>query len=171
MNTLDDLPAGDLIAHLYDLRKDERTRLVEFLRYLAVVDRRKIAIEAGYGSVWAFCTEYLGLSKGTTYRRITSAQLIARFPMIEEYLADGRLSARTLSLLRDVLDEARLIEILDRAAGRTEDQVKELVAALRPQPAQPDLFRRLPAPPSPRRGPIEQTREVAAPLPRPAAIE
>jgi 5-methylcytosine-specific restriction endonuclease McrA len=37
-----------------------------------------------------------------------------------------------------------LVEILDRAAGRTEEQVKELVAALRPQPAPADLLRRLP---------------------------
>ncbi|HTM21295.1 MAG TPA: hypothetical protein VL172_12330 [Kofleriaceae bacterium] len=122
------------------------------------------------------------MSKGTAYRRITSAQLMGRFPVIEEYLADGRLTARTLSLLRDVLDEARLIEVLDRAAGRTEDQVRELVANLRPQPPQPDLFRRLPAPSSPRRGRVEQSHDVAAqpmlplaavapPPARPATIE
>src|SRR5678810_1096367 len=119
MQSLVDLPVSQLIAHLYDLRKDERVRLVEFLRYLGEVDRRKTAIELGYASLWAFCTEYLGMSKGTTYRRITSAQLMARFPVIEAYLADGRLSARTLSLLREVLEEARLSEILGRAAGRT----------------------------------------------------
>ncbi len=44
-----------------------------------------------------------------------------------------------------MLEEASLIEILDRAAGRTEEQVMELVAALRPQPPMPDLFHRLPA--------------------------
>jgi hypothetical protein len=37
-----------------------------------------------------------------------------------------------------------LIAILDRAAGRNEDQVKELVAALRPRPAPTDLLRKLP---------------------------
>src|SRR5678810_643425 len=110
MKSLADVPASALIAHLYDLRKDERVRLVEFLHYLGEVDRRKTAIELGYGSLWAFCTDYLGLSKGTTHRRITSAQLMVRFPVIEDYLADGRLSARALSLLRDVLDEARLVE-------------------------------------------------------------
>jgi hypothetical protein len=51
-----------------------------------------------------------------------------------------------LAELRDVLDEAHLGEILDRAAGRTEDQVKELVVSLRPQPAPADLLRRLPSP-------------------------
>jgi len=47
--------------------------------------------------------------------------------------------------LRDVLDEARLDEILGRAAGRTEEEVERLVAALAPRPAPADLVRRLPA--------------------------
>jgi hypothetical protein len=59
---------------------------------------------------------------------------------------DGRLNLTTLVELRDVLDEQHLVEILDRAAGRTEEQVEELVAALRPQPAPSDLLRRLPSP-------------------------
>ncbi|HTM23249.1 MAG TPA: HNH endonuclease signature motif containing protein, partial [Kofleriaceae bacterium] len=50
--------------------------------------------------------------------------------------------------------------VLDRAAGRTEDQVKELVASLRPQPAQPDLFRKLPSPSTSRRGAVEQSHEL-----------
>jgi hypothetical protein len=57
-----------------------------------------------------------------------------------------RLNLTTLVELRDVLDESHLVEILDRAAGRTEEQVKELVAPLRPQPAPADLLRKLPTP-------------------------
>ncbi len=77
---------------------------------------------------------------------MTAARLLARFPVLADYLADGRLNLTTLVELRDVLDKADLVEILDRAAGRTEDQVKELVASLRPQPAPADLLRRLPSP-------------------------
>jgi len=46
---------------------------------------------------------------------------MARFPVIAEYLADGRLGLVTLVLLREVLDESNLRQILDRAAGRTEE--------------------------------------------------
>ena len=77
-----------------------------------------------------------------------------------------------------MLVEDRLDEILGRAAGRTEEQVKELVAALAPRPAPPDLFRRLPAPAGPvatesSSGPVpEQTPPPASPItstaPRPA---
>src|SRR5678815_671440 len=114
MKSLTDLPASALTARLYEIRKEERALLVEFLHYLNELDRRRTVLE-------------LGLSNGTAYRRTTAARLLARFPILGEYLADGRLTARTAALLRDVLDEERLIEVLDRAAGRTEDQVKEPV--------------------------------------------
>jgi hypothetical protein len=84
-------------------------------------------------------------------------------------LADGRLNLTTLVELRDVLDEAHLVEILNRAAGRTE-QVKELAAALRPQPAPADLLRRLPTPrnDSSGSGPILAANGNAHPVAAPA---
>jgi hypothetical protein len=55
----------------------------------------------------------------------------------------GRLNLTTLVELRDVLADADLVEILNRAAGRTEEEVRGLVAALRPQAAPADLVRKL----------------------------
>lgn len=91
------------------------------------------------------CRRQLGFSKAKAFRRTCAARLVNRFPVIAEHLRDGRLTVTTLVLLRDLLDAERLDEILGRAAGRTEEQVEELVAALKPQPAPLDLFRRLPA--------------------------
>ena len=142
--TLADLPDETLTRRLLEIRKQERSLLVEFLGYLAELDRRKTVVAQGYPSLFSFCTDSLGLSKASAFRRTTAARLLARFPLVAEYLADGRLNLTTLVELRDVLDEAHLVEILDGAAGRTEEQVKELVAALRPQAAPADLLRRLP---------------------------
>jgi hypothetical protein len=140
------VPDETLTRRLFEIRKQERSLLVEFLRYLAELDRRKTVVAQGYPSLFSFCTDSLGLSKASAFRRTTAARLLARFPLAAEYLTDGRLNLTTLVELRDVLDVAHLIEILDRAAGRTEDQVKELVAALRPQAVPADLLRKLPTP-------------------------
>jgi 5-methylcytosine-specific restriction endonuclease McrA len=173
--TLVDLPDEALTRRLVEIRKQERSLLVEFLRYLAELDRRKTVVVQGYPSLFSFCTDFLGLSKGSAFRRTTAARLLARFPLVAEYLADGRLNLTTLVELRDVLDEAHLVEILERAADRTEEQVKELVAALRPQAAPADLLRKLPdrrndcsgSGPKPS---IANTIEPAlAPLPPPAS--
>jgi 5-methylcytosine-specific restriction endonuclease McrA len=142
--TLADLPDETLTRRLLEIRKQERRLLVEFLGHLAELDRRRTVVAQGYPSLFSFCTDFLGLSKASAFRRTTAARLLRRFPLVAEYLGDGRLNLTTLVELRDVLDEAHLVEILDRAAGRTEEQVRELVAALRPQAAPPDLLRKLP---------------------------
>jgi hypothetical protein len=144
IEALADLPDETLTRRLVEIRKQERRLLVEFLRYLAELDRRRTVVAQGFPSLFAFCTDFLGLSKASAFRRTTAARLLARFPLVGECLADGRLNLTTLVELRDVLDEAHLTEILDRAAGRTEEQVKELVASLRPRAAPADLLRKLP---------------------------
>lgn len=166
-----DVPSTVLAQRLYDLRNEERGLLVEFLVKLAVIDSRRFYLEMGFNSCFALLTDHLGYTKSSAYRRSTAARLLARFPVIGAYLADGRLGLTTLVELRDVLEDERLVEILDRAAGRTEDQVKELVAALRPRPAPMDLLRRLPEPRPARAvdgsGPERLTAPAAPPPPEP----
>jgi len=133
-----------IVAYLHELRRQERGLLVEFLRYLAEIERRGAALEMGFSSSFVFCTEYLGLTKGSAYRRTKGAKLLGRFPLAAEYLTDGRLSLTTFVLLEDVLDDGDGRVVLDRAAGKSEDDVKLLVASMRPQEPPADLFRRLP---------------------------
>src|SRR4030095_9866731 len=128
---LTDVPSDHLTARLYELRGRERALLVEFLVYLAELDRRRLYLELGFSSLFAFCLEHLGLTRASTFRRTTAARLLQRFPVLAEYLADGRLCLTTLVELREVLDENRLDEILTRAAGRTEDEVEGAGAGLR----------------------------------------
>src|SRR5262249_28690897 len=169
--SLASLPPDQLTARLYSLRAQERTLLVEFLAYLGELDRRRLHLELGFPSTFAFCTDYLGLSKGSTFRRLTAARLLVQFPVVAEYLSDGRLGLTTLVELRDVLSDQALVQTLDRAAGKPEEDVKVLVAALRPQPAPPDLLRRLPVQPSPQPqlllAPVEGDAAGSGPEPRP----
>jgi hypothetical protein len=168
--SLADISSDRLTARLYELRVEERQRLVEFLAYLAELERRRLHLDLGFTSTFAFCTDHLGLTKAAAYRRTTAARLLGRFPVVATYLADGRLNLTTLVELREVLCEEKLGEILDRAAGRSEEDVKMLVAALRPQPEPPDLLHRLPAP-SASSGPVLTAPDVTEPtIPAPAAL-
>src|SRR5262245_48310151 len=127
MITLTDLSDNALVGRVLQIRKQERSLLVELLHCLAELDRRRAVLAMGWPSLFSFCTDHLGLTKAAAFRRTTAARLLARFPLIADYLIDGRLNLTTLVELRDVLDEDHLVEILDRAARRTEEQVKELV--------------------------------------------
>src|SRR5215831_3464634 len=127
------LSPDKLTARLYELRAQERVLLVEFLAYLGELDRRRLYLELGFSSTFAFATSYLGLTNSSAFRRVTAARLMVRFPVVADFLADARLNLTTLVALREVLSEEGPGSILDRAAGRSEDEVKELVAALRPR--------------------------------------
>ena len=144
--TFDHLSSHALTVRLGELLATERRTIADFVLHLAELERRQLHLELGYSSTFAFCTQFLKLTNASAYRRTVAARLATRYPAITGMLADGRLSLTTLALLRDVLDEQNHDEVLARAAGRTEKEVELLVATLQPQPAPPDLFRRLPAP-------------------------
>jgi hypothetical protein len=181
MLKLTDLPDEVITGRLMAIVKDERKAIVEFLEYLAEVERRRTFLAMGFSSMFAYLAEHLRLSNGCAFRRSKAARLMARFPIIADYLRDGRLSLKKLVELREVLDEEHVVEILDRAVEMTENQVKELVVELRPKKALADLLQKLPTPRNDSsRPPAEPTPallpqgeppvvETAPPLPPPVA--
>ena len=143
--SLSELTSDALTTRLAELRSAERLSLVEFLWCLGEMDRRRTHLDHGYPSLFAYCTDALGLPKASAFRRTTSVKLLARFPVAADYLADGRLCLTTFVLLKDVLQPDNHRELLDRAAGKTEEQVQVLVASLRPRPEVKESLRRLPS--------------------------
>src|SRR5262245_17851497 len=57
-----------LTARLFELRKEERHRMVEFLAYLAEVDRRRLYLALGFSSMFNSCLEHLGLTRSSAFR-------------------------------------------------------------------------------------------------------
>ena len=104
--SLSRLSPGGLTDRLYQLRTQERALLVELLWHIAEVDRRRLYLEMAFPSLFAFATGFLGYTKAAAFRRTTAARLLARFPIVADHLADGRLNLTTLVELRDVLDES-----------------------------------------------------------------
>ena len=124
---------------------DERQALAEFLIAFAECDRRRLPIEHGYSSSFAYLTEKRRYSKSAAGRRIVAARLIAKHPAIAEWLRDGRVGLTNLCILGDLLEGDDFAEVLGRASGLNEDDTMRLKATLRPQTPPPDLIRKLPA--------------------------
>jgi len=59
------------------------------------------------------------------------------FPGLEAPLRDGRLSLTTAVTLRPVLTRENLGEMVARAAYKTDEETRHLVATLQPRPAEP----------------------------------
>jgi 5-methylcytosine-specific restriction endonuclease McrA len=152
-----DTPA--LAACLQASAGEERDRQVDFLRYLDPFDAREAWREAGYGSLWQFCLRELSLREGAAGRRIGAMRVLRELPGLEAPLRDGRLSLTTAVTLRPVLTRENLEEIVARAAYKTDEETRHLVATLAPRPAPKEGIRKLPGPtphlPAPTRGPVD----------------
>lgn len=138
--TLRDLTSHALMSQTDELLRRERRIVVAFLEHLSEIDRRRLHVDMGYATLFLFCTKRLKLSNGTAWRRATAVELIQRVPIICEYLLDNRLSLASLGVLRNVLGGDDAVQILDRAAGMTEAEARELVVALQPKPIPRDVI-------------------------------
>jgi 5-methylcytosine-specific restriction endonuclease McrA len=75
--------------------------------------------------------------------------VMREFPGLEAPLRDGRLSLTTVVTLRPVLTKETVDEVVARAAFKTDEETRHLVATLLPRPAPRDGIRKL-AEPTPR---------------------
>jgi hypothetical protein len=140
------LDARTLTACLRNSAGEERDRQVDFLRYLDPFDAREAYREAGYGSLWQFCLRELSLREGAAGRRIGAMRVLREFPGLEAPLRDGRLSLTTVVTLRPVLTKDNLEEMVARAAFKTDEETRHLVATLLPRAAPREGIRKLPEP-------------------------
>ncbi len=138
------LDSKALAARLRELAGDRRNVDVDFILHLDEFDRRRAYLEAGYGSLWAYCLEALHLCEGSAGRRIQAMKVLRRFPSLEGALRDGRLSISTIALLGQVATPDNVEDLLARAAFKSRADVDHLVASLQPRPAPKDGIRRLP---------------------------
>jgi hypothetical protein len=141
--------ALDIDRRLAELVRSERHLVVQFVIELSGFAKRGLYRELGYTSLFYYCVRQLGLSKSSAFRRSEVARLIARFPVIADRLAPGRLSIRALVELRDVLTEENHAEVLARAEGKSEEEAQLLAVEYRPKPVPRDVVRTLPMPPAP----------------------
>ena len=123
--------ARQLVERLSSRLQNEKRELVLFLIELADFDARKLALELGYPSTLSCLVRELGLSESSACRRIAAARLLARFPQATRYLLANRLTLMGLVALKDVLEDANADELLERAAGLSEPDLRQLVTRIR----------------------------------------
>jgi hypothetical protein len=139
------LPSSALARRLTELCRAERNLQADFLLHLAEFDARRGHLEAGYGSLWAYCLEALHLRESAAGRRTRAMHLLRKFPRVEAALRDGRLCLSTLCMLGPLLTDANLDDLVARAAFLSRADTEKLVVSLQPRPAPRNGVRRLPS--------------------------
>ncbi len=127
------LTSDALEAALLGLRVQERRLEVQVLHGLIEVERRRLYLDQGFGSLFAYCVGRLGYCESAAGRRIAAARALKRCPRIEGMLLGGELHLSTVAIAaREIEKDEAVLELI---RGRTQRQV-ELILASRGRPAQ-----------------------------------
>src|SRR5262249_47724913 len=129
----------EIVAELKDLLSRERVTLVPILEGLAKIEERKLYLDLGYDSMWAFLKRELGQSEAMIHYRLASSRMLRRFPQVAEPLRDGRLCMTVLASLAKVLTEENVDEVIAEAMGKPTNEVKRIVRRLDPKPIPKDV--------------------------------
>src|SRR5256885_2275184 len=150
--TANGLSDRDLLARLDALAGRERAASAALVAHLAALDARpSLYAAAGYGSLFAYCTQALRLSEDAACNRIEAARACRSFPVLLDDLAAGTLSLTSVRLLRPHLTDPNHPDGLEGAGGRRRREIEALIAHLAPKPDAATWVRGLPCPRRPRR--------------------
>ena len=69
------LQNSELLAGLSDLVRRSNELTGDVLAHLAELEERKLHLELGFTSTFAYCVEALGMSEGAAGRRVTGARV------------------------------------------------------------------------------------------------
>ena len=168
LDSLGRLSDVDLVRSLKTLIGHERDATAQVIAHLAELDTREVHLREGFGSLYVYCRDALGLSEWESYNRIEVARTARRFPVILDMLADGTVHLTAVRLLAPHLKPDNHRALLESARGKTKLQIQEIVARLAPKPDVPASIRRVPPAslsPGPREMPLPDTPAPAPPSP------
>jgi hypothetical protein len=159
----------ELVARLKGLVARERDAAAQLIAHRAELDTRDVHLREGYGSLYVYCRDALGLSRWEAYNRIEVARAARRFPVILDMLTKGSVNLTAVRLLAPHLTPSNHREVLESARGKRKPEVEEIVARLSPRPDVAPSVRKLPAlrpelTPAPSPAPVAAAPVAAAPV-------
>ena len=138
------LSDAELVAGLNRVVGSGRRLLAELLAHLCEVEDRRLHLDAGYPSLFAYCMARLGFTEDEAYRRINVARLARKAPVVFNWIAEGRLSLSVAALLQPYVLAPNLRQLIEALAGKSVKQAREALVAFFPRPDIVASIRKLP---------------------------
>src|SRR5450432_747841 len=135
---------AELLAGLSQLVQRGNELTAEVLAHLAELEVRRLHLQLGFRSLFAYCVEALGLSEGSAGRRVAAARVCRRFHEAFELVARGELHLSALCALAPHLNPQNATELFSACRRKTRRQVEELLAVRFPKADVREQIRRLP---------------------------
>jgi len=111
---------------------EDRKLTLRLLWHLHEIERRKLYLAGGYGSMFHYCTAHLRFSEPAALRRIRTARCVARFPQIAGMLESGEVNLTTVAMVTKYLKPENADSILSRIKGKSRRAVERVIAEFEP---------------------------------------
>src|SRR5262245_33792040 len=115
------------LTHGFDTsfsREDAAT--ADVLEYIAEFSERKLYLPAGYPSLLDYCVQKLGRTRDSVRRQIHAAHTAQRFPLVFDYVRDGKLTVSAVTQLAPYLSEENVAE-LGTASHGSKEEIADLI--------------------------------------------
>lgn len=131
----------ELLALMKRLSAAERTLSVYSILQLAEVQRRKLYVDAGFPTMFAYCVGELGYSEGNAFRRLQAVDAARKFPEVVSLVKEGAITVCALSVIARHLTAENSARVLKMAEGKSVRAVERIAAELAPRPDTRDVIR------------------------------
>lgn len=99
-----------LLEQTQFIAEHERGVTILALRHLREVEIRRLFVDLGYSSMYAYCIKHLKYSENKTSSRLASARLMTELPEIEEQIETGNLNITTLSKVQTFMRSEKTVQ-------------------------------------------------------------
>ena len=88
-----------IVTNLKQLVASERKITAQIIELIQVIGQKKIHVQLGYPTLFAFLTEEIGYSASAAQRRIEAARILTAVPEIKEDIESGSLNLSQVALV------------------------------------------------------------------------
>jgi|SRR6185312_5855936 len=142
------LTNAELEGRLLGLKAIERKTTTILLAHLGEFDRRRLYADRSQPSLFQYCVKVLGYSEQAAYKRIQAARAAREHPVLLERLWHGDLNLAAIVILAPHLRKDNLGALLEKARGKSKNELESFAADLAPRPDCLDLVRAMPLAPA-----------------------
>ncbi len=138
-NELRKLKNSELDFRIKSLARQERELLTQVLHVIKEIDNRRLYLEMGYSSLFAYLSESVGYSPASAQRRIDAARLLNEIPSLSEKIESGeihltqacmiQMAAREIKRTRQInVSTDDKIDLLSSLSGKNQRDTEKQVA-------------------------------------------
>jgi len=136
--TLSGLSDRDLLTRVNRLVRREREITYEILHHLNEVERRRLYLPLGFGSLFDYCTRHLKYSRSAAWRRTTAATCIRKYPEVRALLEKNEVNVSTVSRVASVLNHQNKDTLLGAIRNKSQREVERILTGYKPPVAYGD---------------------------------